>query len=128
MVAAAILAYNLVQPDVKPCPDSSPEIPPPGILASALDLFLEECASVIGEVSGKDSEGLIIGVDRGEYRQTVKVIYPEDLKSRIALLDEVHITGRIREHEQWGYAVHFGEDLGWWDNLRKNLPGDVFDP
>ena len=63
-----ILAYNLVQPEVKPCPANSPEIPPPGILTSALDLFLEECASVIGEVSGKDSEGLIIGVDRGEYR------------------------------------------------------------
>ena len=70
---------------------------------------------------------MIIGIDREEYRQTVKVIYPEDLKSGIPLLDEVHITGRIREHEHWGYAVHFGEDLGWWDNLRKNLPGDVFD-
>ena len=35
----------------------SPEIPPPGILTSALDLFLDECTSVIGEVTGKDSEG-----------------------------------------------------------------------
>lgn len=127
-IAAGILAYNLVQPDVKPCPDNSPRILPPAVVASTLDLLLDECTSVIGEVTGKDSEGLIIAVDRGDYRQTVKVIFPEDRRSAIPLRREVHITGRIREHEEWVYAVHFGEDLGWWDNLRKNLPGDVFDP
>ena len=103
-------------------------VPPPGILLSTLDLFLEECTSVIGEATGKDAEGLIVTIDRGEYSQSVKVIFPESRKRWIILRREVHITGRIREHEEWGYAVHFGYDYGWWGNLRKNLPGGFFDP
>ena len=69
LVVAVLLGINLASPAVDPCPADSPTIPPPGLLGAALDVFLDECVSVAGEVVSHDVGVLVVEVDRGEYVQ-----------------------------------------------------------
>ena len=117
LVVAAAVVINLASPAVEPCPTTSPMIPPPGQLSTLLDLFEDECTSVIGEVVSQGTGMLVVEVDRGEYTQQVLVIGPEDILGRASLGTEVHVAGRIRRHENGGPMVHFGVDRGWWGNL-----------
>ena len=128
LVAAAVVGYNLVSPAVEPCPASSPTIPPPGPLLVVLDVYLDECVSVDGEVVSQDVGELVVEVDRGDYVQWVLVLGPEDVLQRAFVGGWVQVAGRIGEDEEAGYVVHYGLDRGWWGNLRENLPGDVFTP
>ena len=128
LVAAAVVGYNLVSPAVEPCPESSPTIPPPGPLLVVLDVYLDECVSVDGEVVSQDVGELVVEVDRGDYVQWVLVLGPEDVLQRAFVGGWVQVAGRIGEDEEAGYVVHYGLDRGWWGNLRENLPGDVFTP
>ena len=128
VVVAGVVGLNLVSPAVDPCPADSPTIPPPGLLGVALDVFLDECVSVAGEVVWLDVGELVVEMDRGEYVQRVRVRGPAEVFERVSLGGRVQVTGRIREHEDGGYVVHHGVDRGWWGNLRENLPGDVLAP
>ena len=128
LIVAVLVGINLASPAVDPCPADSPSIPPPGQLLVLIDLFLDECVSVAGEVVSHDVGELVVELDRGEYVQRVRVRGPADVFERVSLGGRVQVTGRIREHEDGGYVVHHGVDRGWWGNLRENLPGDVLAP
>ena len=128
LVAAAVVGYNLISPAVEPCPANSPTIPPPGPLLVLLDVYLDECVSVDGEVVSQDVGELVVEMDRGDYVQWVLVLGPEDVFQRASVGGWVEVVGRIGEDEEWGYVVHYGVDRGWWGNLRENLPGDIFTP
>ena len=128
LVAAAVVGYNLVSSAVEPCPENSPTIPPPGPLLVLLDVYLDECVSVDGEVVSQDVGELVVEMDRGDYLQWVLVRGPEEVFEGVFVGERVHMTGRIGEDEEAGYVVHYGVDRGWWGNLRENLPGEVFTP
>ncbi len=128
LVLAVIFGPNLVSPAVDPCPADSPRIPPHGQLLAILDLFLDECVIVAGEVVWVEVGELVVEMDRGEYVQRVRVRGPAEVLERVTLGQRVQVAGRIGEHEDGGYMVHFGVDRGWWGNLRENFPGDVLTP
>ena len=132
LVVGVLVGINLASPAVDPCPADSPAIPPPGLLLVALDGFLDACVSVTGDVVLRDIGELVVEVDRGEYVQWVRVRGPEDVFEPVSVGMRVHGAGRIGEHEDGGYVVRHGVDRGWWgnlrENLRENLPGDVFKP
>ena len=128
LVLAVLFGPNLVSPAVDPCPADSPRIPPHGQLLAILDLLLDECVSVAGEVVRIDVGELVVEIDRGEYLQRVRVRGPTEVLERVPLGQHVKVEGRIGEHEDGGYMVHFGEDRGWWGNLRENFLGGVFAP
>ena len=128
VVAAVVVGYNLVSPAVEPCPENSPTIPPPGPLLVLLDVILDECVSVDGEVVSQGVGELVVEMDRGDYLQWVLVRGPEEVFEGVFVGERVHMAGRIGEDEEAGYVVHYGVDRGWWGNLRENLPGEVFSP
>ena len=117
LVVAALVVIDLASPAVEPCPATSPRIPPPGQLSTLLDLFVDECTSVIGEVVSRDVGMLVVAVERGEYTQHVLVVGPEDVLGGVPLGTQIHVAGRIRKHENGGPMVHYGVDRGWWGNL-----------
>ncbi len=128
LVVAVVLGINLASPAVDPCPAHSPGIPPPGLLGVALDVFLDECVSVDGEVVSHDVGELVVEMDRGEYVQWVRVRAPAEVFEQVSVGGGIRMAGRIAEHEDGGYVVRYGVDRGWWGNLRENLPGDVLTP
>ena len=128
LVVAVLVGINLASPAVEPCTADSPGIPPPGLLGAGLDLFLNECVSVAGDVVSRDIGELVVEIDRGEYVQRVRVRGPADAFEQVSVGERVHVAGRVGEHEDGGYVVRHGVDRGWWGNLRKNLPGDVLTP
>ena len=128
LVVAVLVGINLASPAVEPCTADSPGIPPPGLLGAGLDLFLDECVSVAGDVVSRDIGELVVEIDRGEYVQRVRVRGPADAFEQVSVGECVHVAGRIGEHEDGGYVVRHGVDRGWWGNLRENLPGDVLTP
>ena len=128
LVVAVVAGLNLISPDVDPCPADSPAIPPPGLLLVVLDVFLDECVSVTGKVVSHEAGELVVEVDRGEYVQWVRVRGPAEVFERASVGELVHVAGRVGEHEDGGYVVHYGVDRGWWGNLRENLPGNVLTP
>ena len=128
LLVAVLLGINLASPAVDPCPADSPGIPPPGLLGVALDVFLDECVSVAGEVVSHDVGELVVEVDRGEYVQWVRVRAQAEVFEQVSVGGGIRIAGRIAEHEDGGYVVLYGVDRGWWGNLRENLPGDVLTP
>ena len=128
LVVAVLVGINLASPAVEPCTADSPGIPPPGLLGAGLDLFLDECVGLAGEVVSRDIGELVVEIDRGEYVQRVRVRGPADAFEQVSVGERVHVAGRIGEHEDGGYVVHHGVDRGWWRNLRENLPGDVLTP
>ena len=128
LVVVVVLGINLASPAVDPCPADSPGIPPPGLLGVALDVFLDECVSVDGEVVSHDVGELVVEMDRGEYVQWVRVRGPAEVFEQVSVGGGIRIAGRIAEHEDGGYVVRYGVDRGWWGNLRENLPGDVLTP
>ena len=122
-----LVGINLTSPAVDPCPTNSPDIPPPGPMLAILDVFLDECVSVNGDVVSRDAGELVVEMDRGEYVQHVRVRGPAEVFEQVPL-GRIQVVGRIREDEEWGYVVHYGVDRGWWGNLRENLPGDIIAP
>ena len=122
-----LVGINLTSPAVDPCPTNSPDIPPPGQMLAILDVFLDECVSVTGDVVSRDAGELVMEMDRGEYVQHVRVRGPAEVFEQVPL-GRIQVAGRIREDEEWGYVVHYGVDRGWWGNLRENLPGDILAP
>ena len=128
LVVAVVVGFNLVSPAVDPCPANSPTIPPPGQLHVLLDLFLDECVSVAGEVVSHDAGELVVEIDRGEYVQWVRIRGPAEAFDQVSVGKRVQVAGRIGEHEDGGYVIRYGVDLGWWGNLRENIPGDVLAP
>ena len=128
VVLAVVAVLNLVSPAVEPCPADSPVILHHGPLLVVLDLLVDECVSVVGDVASRDADELVVEVDRGEYVQWVRVIGPAEVLEQVPVGGQVHVAGRIREHEDGGYMVHYGVDRGWWGNLRENLPGDFLTP
>ena len=94
----------------------------------ALDVFLDECVSVAGDVVSHDVGELVVEVDRGEYVQWVRVRGPAEVFEQVSVGRRVQVAGRIGEHEDGGYVVRYGVDRGWWGNLRENLPGDALTP
>ena len=125
---AVLVGINLASPAVEPCTVDSPAILPHGQLLVVLDLLLDECVSVAGDVVSRDIGELVVEIDRGEYVQRVRVRGPADAFEQVSVGEGVHVAGRIGEHEDGGYVVHHGVDRGWWRNLRENLPGDVLTP
>ena len=123
-----LVGINLTSPAVDPCPTNSPDIPPPGPMLAVLDVFLDECVSVDGDVVSRAAGELVVEIDRGEYVQHVRVRGPAEVFEQVPLPGRVRAAGRIREDEDWGYVVHHGVDRGWWGNLRENLPGDILAP
>lgn len=123
-----IVAVNMVQPAVKPCPSNSPMILTPAQMVVLMDLVVNECTSVVGEVVSRDRGELVVEMDRGEYVQSVKVIGPPDVLKEAPLGVQIRLAGWIREDAEWGYAVQIGVDRGWWGNFRENLPGDFLAP
>ena len=128
LVVAVLVGINLASPAVEPCTADSPAIPTHGQLLVVLDLFVDECVSVAGDVVSRDIGELVVEIDRGEYVQRVRVRGPADVFERVSVGERVHVAGRIGEHEDGGYVVHHGVDRGWWNNLRENLPVDVLTP
>ena len=125
LVLVVVAVLNLVSPAVEPCPADSPGILHHGQLLVVLDLLVDECVSVVGEVASRDAGELVVEVDRGEYEQLVRVIGPAEVLEQIPLGGRVHVAGRIGEHADGGYVVHYGVDRGWWGNLRENF-GKLF--
>ena len=123
-----VVAYNMVQPAVKPCPSNSPTILTPAQIVVLMDLVVNECTSVIGEVVSQDTGLLVVDVDREEFKQLVWVLGPSEIFDRARLGGRVHVAGRIEKHEEWWYVVRYGFDRGWWGNFRENLPGDFLAP
>ena len=123
-----LVGINLTSPAVDPCPTNSPDIPPPGQMLAVLDVFLDECVSVTGDVVSRDAGEMVVEIDRGEYVQHVRVRGPAEVFEQVPLPGRVRLAGRIREDEEWGYVVQYGVDRGWWGNLRENLPGDILAP
>ena len=128
LAVIAVVAFNMVKPAVKPCPSNSPMILTPAQIVVLMDLVVNECTSVIGEVVSRESGLLVVDVDREDYKQRVWVVGPPEIFDRAALGGRVHVAGRIEKHEEWGYVVRFGFDRGWWGNFRENLPGDFLAP
>ncbi len=128
VVVAVVAVINLASPAVEPCPAASPPIMHHGQLFTLLDLMVDECVSVAGEVASRDVGQLMVDMDRGDYVQRVMVIGPPEVLDQFTVGGQVYVAGRIRKHEDWGYAVHHGVDRGWWGNLRENLPGDFLAP
>ena len=108
-----MVGINLASPAVDPCPADSPTIPPPGLLGVAIDVFLDECVSVDGEVVSQDVGELVVEVDRGEYVQCVRVRGPAEVFEQVSVGGGIRIAGRIAEHEDRGYVVLYGVDRGW---------------
>ena len=123
-----VVGTNLVSPVVEPCPEDAPGIPLPGLLSAAFDLFVDECVSVAGVVVWRDLGQVVVEIDRGEYWLRVLVQGSAGDFEQVVLGERVLITGRIRKHEEWGYAVYLAVDRGWWGNLLENLPSDFVAP
>ncbi len=126
--ALVVVGLNLVSPAVDPCPSYSPAIPTSAQLHGLLDLYLDECVSVAGEVVSRDVGELVVAMDRGEFVQQVRVRGPADIFEQVPVGERVRVAGRVGVHEDGGHVVRFGVDRGWWGNLRENLPGDFLAP
>ena len=125
---AVVAVINLASPAVEPCLADSPPIIHHGQLFTLLDLMVDECVSVVGEAASREDGQIVVVVDRGDYLQPVGVIGPPEVLEQVTVGGQVRVAGRIRKHEDWGYAVHHGVDRGWWGNLRENFPGDFLAP
>ena len=120
-----LFSLNVVSPRDKPCPMESPPIPTPAQIAVAGDLFRDGCVRVRGALVARDSDGLTLEVERGEYTQRVNVRDPSEVLDAIPIGRVVTLAGWLKVEEDGTYAVHFvpkrGSDREWWRNLRDNL-------
>ena len=127
LVLVVLFSLDVVSPRVKPCSLDSPGIPTPGQIATAGDLFRDECVRVSGAVVFQDADELVVEMNRGEYVQRVNVRDPSDVLEAIPSGRVVTLAGRLKVEEDGTYAVHFipdhGSDRGWSRNLRENLQG-----
>ena len=127
LVLVILFSLDVVSPRVKPCSLDSPGIPTPGQIATAGDLFRDECVRVSGAVVFQDADELVVEMNRGEYVQRVNVRDPSDVLEAIPSGRVVTLAGRLKVEEDGTYAVHFipdhGSDREWWRNLRENLQG-----
>ena len=125
VVMLVLFSLDVVSPRDKPCSLDSPVIPTPAQIASAGDLFRDECVRVRGTIVSQDSDELVVEMRRGEYVQRVNVRDPSEVLEAVALGRVVTLAGWLRVEEDGTYAVHFvpdhGSDREWWRNLLENL-------
>ena len=126
-ILVVLFSLDVISPRDKPCPLESLWIPTPGQIATAGDLFRDECVRVSGTVVFQDADELVLEMVRGEIVQQVSVRVPTDLFEAISPGTEMTLAGRLEVEEDGTYAVRFipdyGADRGWWRNLQENLDG-----
>ena len=127
LVLVVLFSLDVVSPRDKPCPLDSPPIPTPAQIATAGDLFRDECVRVRGTAVFQDADELVLEMERNEFVQRVSVRDPSEVLEAIPLGRVVTLAGRLIVEEDGTYAVHFtpdyGSDRGWWRNLQENLQG-----
>ncbi len=127
LVLVVLFSLDVVSPRVKPCSLDSPVIPTPAQIASAGDLFRDECVRVRGTLVFKDVDTLVLETDRGDYVQRVTVRDPSEVLEAIPLGRVVTLAGWLKVEEDGTHDVHFipnhGASRGWWRNLLENLEG-----
>ena len=127
LVLVVLFSLDVVSPRDKPCPLTSPAIPTSAQIATAGDLFRDECVRVRGTIVSQDPGELVVEMDRGEYVQRVNVRDPAEALQAIPLGRVVTLAGWLRVEENGTYVVHFVPDFGsdreWWRNLLENLEG-----
>ena len=126
VVALVVLfSLDIVSPRDKPCPLESPPIPTPAQIASAGDLFRDQCVTVRGHLVSRHADGLVLEMDRGDYVQSVNVRDPSQALESIRHGRVVTLGGRLEIEEDGTYSVNFvpdrGSDREWWRNLRENI-------
>ena len=127
LVLVVLFSLDVVSLRDKPCPLDSPPIPTPAQIASAGDLFRDQCVRVSGTLIGKDVDTLVLEIDRGDYVQQVIVRVPPGLFEAVSLGKQGALGGWLKVGEDGTYEVHFvperDSDRGWWQNLRENFEG-----
>lgn len=123
LLMLVLLGLDVISPRDKPCPLTSPPLPTPAQIATAGNLFADECVRVRGTVVAKAVDMLVLEVDRGEHLQRVTVRDPSEALAPIPLGRTVTLAGWLRVEDDT-YAVHFvpdRPDREWWRNLLDNL-------
>lgn len=127
VVLVVLFSLDVVSPRDKPCPLDSPPIPTPAQIATAGDLFRDECVRVSGTLTDKDVDTLLLEIDRGDYVQQVVVRVPPGLFQAVSLDKQVALGGRLKVGDDGTYEVEFvpasESERGWWQNLRENFEG-----
>ena len=127
LVLVVLFSLDVVSPRDKPCPLNSPPIPTPAQIATAGDLFRDECVRVRGTVVSQDVDELVLEMDRGEYVQRVSVRGHVEVIEGIPPGRVATLAGWLIVEEDGTYSVHFipdhGSDREWWRNLLENLAG-----
>ncbi len=127
LALVVLFSLDVLSPRDKPCPLTSPPIPTPALIATAGDLFRNECVRVRGTIVFQAAGELVVEMDRGEYVQRVNVSDPAEVLQAIPLGRVVTLAGWLRVEEDGTYSVHFipdhGSDREWWRNLLENLEG-----
>ena len=127
LALVVLFSLDVLSPRDKPCPLTSPPIPTPALIATAGDLFRNECVRVRGTIVFQAAGELVVEMDRGEYVQRVNVSDPAEVLQAIPLGRVVTLAGWLKVEEDGTYSVHFipdhGSDREWWRNLLENLEG-----
>ena len=130
VAVVVVVLYFMVGPDVfsprdKPCPLESPPIPTPAQIATAGDLFRDQCVRVRGTVVFHGVEELVLEMNRDEYVQRVTVRDPQQVLDTVPLGRVLTLAGWLRVEEDGTYVVDFvperESDPGWWQILRENI-------
>ncbi len=127
LVLIVLFSLDVVSTRDKPCTLESPPVPTSAQIASAGDLFRDECVRVRGTVVFQGAGELVLEINRGEFVQQVNVRDSSSVLGAIPLGRVVNLAGRLKVEEDGTYAVHFvpdhESDREWWQNLRDNLEG-----
>ena len=127
LVLVILFSLDVASPRDKPCPLNSPPIPTPAQIAVADDLFRDGCVRISGSIVSRDTDELVMEVDRGEYVQRVNVRDPSRVLEAFPPGRVVTLAGWLRVEEDGTYVVHFvpdhGPDREWWRNLLENIEG-----
>ena len=125
VVLGVLFSFDIVSPRDKPCPLESPPILTPAQIATVSDLVRDECVWVRGTLVSRDSNELVLEMERGEYVQMVTVRDPSEVLEAVPLGRVVTLAGWLRVEEDGTYAVDFipqhGSEREWWRNLLENL-------
>ena len=108
LVALVVLfSLDVVSPREKPCPLDSPPIPTSAQIASAGDLFRDECVRVSGKLVSRDVDELVMEIDRGDYVQRVSVHVPPGIFDAVSPGVQMSLAGWLRVEKNGTYTVHF---------------------
>ena len=125
LVLAVLFSLDVVSPRAKPCPLDSPTIPTPAQIATAGDLFRDECVRASGTLVFKDVDTLVLEIERGTLRQQVNIRVPTGLFEAVPLGKRMALGGRLKVSVDRKYEVDFlpnpERDRGWRRNLQENF-------